>query len=259
MQKPFKRLLWRTLAALQTRQQQGGSVHHQIDPVRFVDPQRAFHAAANVALAEVQQTRDGGVRLHGLHQAHADDGKAGRCKERNGGVSRDGEIAAVVRAQLAQNGQRQGDAHRHKRGWRARLKRPGQQIRRSKHRHQHREIAYLRQQRKAVEQANHHAPERANDVFHDVGRRRVETAKQRAADAKDRDRRTAIRPRRENPDQATAQNDDESPQRRAGGGKRIAVENVAFCRAGLHLPKRRFCVVDSPGKTLALLQKRDSL
>ncbi len=86
--KPFKRLLWRTLAALQTRQQQGSSVHHQVDPVRFVDPQRAFHAAANVALAEVQQTRDGGVRLHGLHQAHADDGKAGRCKERNGGVSR---------------------------------------------------------------------------------------------------------------------------------------------------------------------------
>jgi hypothetical protein len=37
------------------------------------------------------------------------------------------------------------------------------------------------------------------------------------------------------------------------------VENVAFRRAGLHLPKRGFCVVDGPGKTLALLQKRDRL
>ena len=90
-------------------------------------------------------------------------------------------------------------------------------------------------------------------------RRGVEAAKQRAADAEYRNRRTAIRPRREDPDQTAAQDDAESPQRRAGGSKRIAVENVAFRRAGLHLTKHGFCTVDGPGKTFALLQKRDRL
>lgn len=37
------------------------------------------------------------------------------------------------------------------------------------------------------------------------------------------------------------------------------MENVAFRRAGLHLPKYGFCMVDGPGKTFALLQKRDRL
>ena len=37
------------------------------------------------------------------------------------------------------------------------------------------------------------------------------------------------------------------------------MENVAFRRAGLHLPKDGFGVEYGPGKTLALLQKRDRL
>ncbi|MDF2526945.1 MAG: hypothetical protein K0S17_2030 [Enterobacter mori] len=80
VQQPIERLLWRIFAALQARQQQSGAVHHQVDPVRFINPQRPLHAAANVALAEVQQTRDGTIRLHGLQQAHADDGEAGGGK-----------------------------------------------------------------------------------------------------------------------------------------------------------------------------------
>ena len=95
---------------------------------------------------------------------------------------------------------------------------------------------------------------------HDYTRRRgVEAANQRTADAEYRYRRTAVRPRREDPHQAAAQDNGESPQRRAGCGKGVAVENVAFCRAGLYLPADRLRVANGSGKALALLQKGDGL
>lgn len=107
-------------AARQAWQQQSGPVDHQIGPVRFIAFKYAAHAAANIALAQFQQTLYRRVRLYGLQQTHADNRKAGREKQGDRGVGRVGEVAAVARAQLAQYRQRQGDPHGHKgRGGRA--------------------------------------------------------------------------------------------------------------------------------------------
>ncbi|MFQ8717414.1 MAG: hypothetical protein ACLR9W_02700 [Enterobacter hormaechei] len=107
-----------TLAALQTRQT-GGSVHHQL--IQGSRPAACLHAK-NVALV-VQQTRDGGVRCTVGMVGYADDGKAGRCKERKRAKKATAKSPlwrALSRTEWAAS----GDAHRHKRVGGA-SKRPG--------------------------------------------------------------------------------------------------------------------------------------